>query len=135
MLPDSSSRFEVTTRPSAQHRPRTPEIEGNSEIDSCSSQSIVSLGSWPSTAPTLSDIPLTPIPELLRTPTKHTTPLTDAVTMPEPLFSHTTAYPSHEKQRHLVSRLPAPVDNEPIIEQLIHAQNDVDSIQAVRVLQ
>jgi hypothetical protein len=46
-----------------------------------------------------------------------------------------TTYPSREKQRHLVSRLPAPLDNGPIIGQLIQGQNDVDTIQAVRVLQ
>jgi len=41
-----------------------------------------------------------------------------------------TTYPSREKQRHLVSRLPAPLDNGPIIGQLIQGQNDVGTIQA-----
>jgi hypothetical protein len=132
---DSSSRPEATTRPSAQHGSRVPEPEARSEIDNFSTQSIVSLGSCPSTAPTLSDLPLTPIPELLRTPTKHTTPFTDAATLPEPPFSHMTVYPSHEKRRHLGSGLPTPLDNGPIIGQLIRGQNDVNTIQAVRVLQ
>lgn len=134
-LPDSSSRLEATTRPPAQRGPRPLELDATSEIGSCSSHSIVSLGSRPSTAPTLSDLPLTPIPELLRTPTKYSTPYADAATLPEPPFSHMTAYPSDEKQRLIVSRLPAPLDNGPIIEQLVRGQNDVDTIQAVRVLQ
>ena len=46
-----------------------------------------------------------------------------------------TAYPSDEKQRHLVSRVPAPLDNGPIIEQLKQGRNDVDTIQVVSVLQ
>lgn len=128
--PDSSSRLEAAARPSAQHGPHALEPEASSEIDNCSSQSIVSLGSCPSTAPTLSDLPLTPIPELLRTPTKHSTPFTDAAMLPESRFSHLTAYPSGEKQRHLVSRLPAPLDNGPIIGQLMQGQNDVSIIQA-----
>ena len=131
--PDSSLRLEATARPSAQRGSRALESDTSSEIDSCSSQSIVSLGSCPSTAPTLSDLPLTPIPELLRTPTKHTSPFTDATTLPEPPFSHMTAYPSREKQRHLMTRLPAPLDNGPIIRQLIQSQSDVDTIQSVRV--
>lgn len=45
------------------------------------------------------------------------------------------AYPSREKQRHLVTRLPAPLDNGPIIGQLIQGQDDIETIQAVRVLQ
>jgi len=135
MSHDSSSHLGETTRPPAQHRPRALELKDSSEIDSCSSHSIVSLGSCPSTAPTLSDLPLTPIPELLRTPTKHATPFTDAATLPEPPFSYTTAYPSLEKQRNLVSRLPAPLDNGPIIGQLIQGQSDVETTQTVRVLQ
>ena len=62
------------------------------------------LGSCPSTTLTLSDFPLTSTPKLLRTPTKHVRPFTDAATLLEPLFSHMTAYPSGEKQQHL-SRL------------------------------
>lgn len=132
---DSPSRLEAITRPPAQYGPRVLEPDACSEIDNFSTQSIVSLGSCPSTAPTLSDLPLTPIPELLRTPTKHTTPFTDVATLPEPPFSHMTAYPSREKRRHLGSRLPAPLDNEPIIGQLMRSQNAVNNILVVRVLQ
>jgi hypothetical protein len=137
MSPDSDlpSRLEATTPPSAQHGPRVVEPDTCSEIDIFSTRSIVSLGSCPSTAPTLSDLPLTPIPELLRTPTKHTTPFTDVATLPEPPFTHMTANPSHEKRRHLRSRLPAPLDNGPIIGQLLRSQNDVNKILVVRILQ
>jgi hypothetical protein len=120
-------------RPSAQRWPRAPEDEGSSEVDSSCSRSIESLGSCPSTAPTLSDLPLTPIPELLRTPTRHSTLFADAATMPEPPFSHTPAYPG-EKQPHLVSRLPAPLDHGPIVAQLVQGENDIRTIQTVRVL-
>ena len=137
MSPDSDlpSRLEATARPSAQHSAPLLEPDARSETDNFSTRSIVSLGSCPSTAPTLSDLPLTPIPELLRTPTKHTTPFTDVATLPEPPFSHTMAHPSHEKRRHLGSRLPAPLDNGPIIGQLLRSQNDVNKILVVRVLQ
>ena len=121
-------------RPSAQLWPRTPESEGSAPVESTCSQSIVSIGSCPSTAPTLSDLPLTPIPELLRTPTRHShsTLFADPATIPEPPFSHAPAHPS-EKQRNLVSRLPAPLDNGPIVAQLVQGEHDVGTIQTVRI--
>jgi hypothetical protein len=119
--------------PSAAAHGGTPEDEGGSDGESSSCLSVESLGSCPSTAPTLSDLPLTPIPELLSTPTKYNTSFTDAAlaTMPGPPFSHNSAYPG-EKKRHLVSRLPAPLDNGPIVEQLVRGQSDVRTIQTVR---
>lgn len=119
-------------RPSANLWPHTSESEdGNGVAESTCSQSIVSIGSRPSTVPTLSDLPLTPIPELLRTPTKHSTLFADAPTILEPSLSRTATHPN-EAQRNLVSRLPAPHDNGPIVAQLVQGEYDVRAIQTVR---
>ena len=130
--PGTPSRLGAIARPSTR---LWPESESSSEVDNSScSQSIVSLGSCPSTAPTLSDLPLTPIPELLCTPTKHNTPfIADAATMTEPPFSHAPAYPNEKQRRNLVSRLPAPLDHGPIVAQLVQGENDVGAIQTVRL--
>jgi hypothetical protein len=127
--PEIPSRLGAIARPSTR---LWPESESSSEVDNSScSQSIVSLGSCPSTAPTLSDLPLTPIPELLRTPTKHNRPfIADATTMPEP---PAMAYPNEKQRRNLVSRLPAPLDHGPIVAQLVQGENDVGAIQTVRL--
>jgi hypothetical protein len=130
---ESPSCLGPGARPSAQLWPRTPESEGSSApVESTCSRSIESIGSCPSTAPTLSDLPLTPIPELLRTPTRRSTLFAEAATIPELPFSHTPVQPC-EKQRNLVSRLPAPLDNGPIIAQLVQGEHDVGTIQTVRV--
>lgn len=113
--------------------PRAAEDDDDDDdADSSSSRSMIeSLGSCPSTAPTLSDLPLTPIPELTRTPTKYNTSFTDALP-----FSHTqagaAAHPGEKKRHHLVSRLPAPLDNGPIVAQLVQGESDIRTIQTVR---
>ncbi|KAH9058241.1 hypothetical protein EDB87DRAFT_1627311 [Lactarius vividus] len=86
-----------------------------------------SVGSGPSTAPPLSDFPLTPIPELLHTPTGRSMPTTDAGA-PERPSPHTSAFLSD--RRHPQSKLPGPLDSSPIIEQLAHGETHVSMIRS-----
>jgi len=91
------------------------------EAETNSSQSIVTFGSCPSTAPPLSDLPLTPIPELLHTPTplkRTTTPIAG----PSPI------------KTALASTIPSPLDREPILAQLAQGENDIGIIKNVRHL-
>ena len=100
------------------------------ECKSNSSQSVVTVGSCPSTAPPLSDLPLTPIPELLHTPTKRSTPI---IGMPNPLelpSLHASAQPA--EQRHLLAQLPSPLDSAPILDQLTVGRKDIGTMQSVR---
>ncbi|KAI9441052.1 hypothetical protein BJY52DRAFT_1320951 [Lactarius psammicola] len=96
------------------------------EVASNSSQSVVTIGSSPSTAPPLSDLPLTPIPELLHTPTGHSMPTTGAG-VPERPSPRASAFLS--ERRHPQSRLPGPLDSSPIIEQLAQGGGDVSTIR------
>jgi hypothetical protein len=98
------------------------------EVKSNSSQSVASFGSCPSTAPPLSDLPLTPIPELLHTPTKRRTRISAGA----PTTSPSPAQPA-ELQQHL-SVLPSPLDSGPILDQLAQGEKDISTIQNVRVL-
>jgi hypothetical protein len=98
------------------------------EVKSNSSQSVASFGSCPSTAPPLSDLPLTPIPELLHTPTKRRTRISAGA----PTTSPSPAQPA-ELQQHL-SVLPSPLDSGPILDQLAQGEKDISTIQKVRVL-
>jgi hypothetical protein len=93
------------------------------EVKSNSSQSVASLGSCPSTAPTLSDLPLTPIPELLRTPTKRKTRIAGAPT---------TSPPAQPADFLHLSTLPSPLDSGPILDQLTQGEKDISTIQNVR---
>lgn len=106
-----------------------PEPQNGWEVESNSSQSIMTFGSCPSTAPPLSDLPLTPIPELLHTPTKLSMSFTGTPNM-------APAYPSSRThavdQQHLASKLPTPLDNEHILAQLAQGENDTGSIRNVR---
>jgi hypothetical protein len=95
------------------------------EVKSNSSQSVASLGSRPSTAPPLSDLPLTPIPELLHTPTtKRRTHFAGAPTSP-------AQQPAELQQ---LAILPSPLDSGPILDQLAQGEKDISTIQNVRVL-
>lgn len=112
--------------------PIEPEPQSGWEVESNSSQSIMTFGSCPSTAPPLSDLPLTPIPELLHTPTERSMFITSRPnTMPvhPPSRTH-TAYSI--KQQHLASELPSPLDNELILVQLAQGENDIGTIRNVR---
>ena len=91
------------------------------EASSESSQSVVSVGSSPSTAPPLSDLPLTPIPELLHTPTGHSG-------VPSPRAS---AFLS--ERRHPQSRIPGPLDSSPILEELAQGERNGNTIRSVRI--
>lgn len=97
------------------------------EVASESSQSVVTFGSCPSTAPPLSDLPLTPIPELLHTPTNHSMPTTGAG-VPERPSSRTSAFLS--ERQHPRSKLPGPLDSGPILEQLAHGESNVSAIRS-----
>ncbi len=114
-----------------------PEPQSRWEVETNSSQSIITFGSCPSTAPTLSDLPLTPIPELLHTPTRRTTPIIiDAPnTTTHPLLrpSSRTHAVHFVEQQHLASELPSPLDNEPILALLAQAENDIGTIKNVRL--
>ena len=114
-----------------------PEPQSRWEVESNSSQSIVTFGSCPSTAPTLSDLPLTPIPELLHTPTRRTTPIIidapNTTTHPLPRPSSRTHAVHFVEQQHLASKLPSPLDNEPILALLAQAENDIGTIKIVRL--
>ncbi|KAI0253699.1 hypothetical protein BJV78DRAFT_1191352 [Lactifluus subvellereus] len=89
------------------------------EVKSNSSQSVVTLGSCPSTAPPLSDLPLTPIPELLHTPT--------SVARPSLPSSRASAQPA--EQQHLLALLPSPLDSGPILAQLAVGEKDTSTIR------
>jgi hypothetical protein len=116
-----------------------PEPQSGWDTETNSSQSIMSFGSCPSTAPPLSDLPLTPIPELLHTPTKRTM----QVNVNAPGASPNMATPAHSiprtdaarsvdrQQQHLASKLPSPLDNEPIVVQLAQGESDVGVIRNV----
>ncbi|KAH8994613.1 hypothetical protein EDB92DRAFT_2102576 [Lactarius akahatsu] len=97
------------------------------EAASESSHSVGTIGSSPSTAPPLSDLPLTPIPELLHTPTGHGMPITGAGA-PERPSPHTSAFLSD--RQHPQSKLPGPLDSSPIIEQLAHGESHVSMIRS-----
>lgn len=115
--------------------PIEPKPQGGWEVESNSSQSIMTFGSCPSTAPPLSDLPLTPIPELLHTPTRRTMSITSTLapnTTPAHPSSHKQAAYSARRQ-HLASRLPSLLDNEPVLAQLAQGENDIDTIKYVRV--
>jgi hypothetical protein len=114
------------------------------DAESNSSQSIMTFGSSPSTASplNLSDLPLTPIPELLHTPTTYSMPI-PGLPLPKRRPSsraaaagYPYAYPveREREQRHSVSELPTPLDNEPILAQLMQGRDDATTIQYVRVL-
>jgi hypothetical protein len=111
----------------------TSESQDGWEAETNSSQSVMTFGSRPSTASPLSDLPLTPIPELLHTPTGHSMPINGEPTTYERPSSHTRAYPA--ERRYLTPKLPSPLDNEPILAQLSQGENDVGIIQNVRSLQ
>ena len=117
------------------------------EAETDCSQSIVTIGSCPSTAPPLSDLPLTPIPELLHTPTPPkltTTPIAGPRPKMTPVsniypraYTHATAYPhtvkqQQQQQQHLASRIPSPLDSEPILAQLVQGEIDIGIIKNVR---
>jgi hypothetical protein len=111
------------------------EPQGGWDVESNSSQSIMTFGSCPSIAPPLSDHPLTPIPELLRTPTRRTMSMTSTLA-PSMTPAHRSPgkQPAHlAKRQNLASRLPSLLDNEPILEQLAQGENDVGTIKYVRV--
>ncbi|KAH8984183.1 hypothetical protein EDB86DRAFT_3084735 [Lactarius hatsudake] len=97
------------------------------EVASESSHSVGTIGSSPSTAPPLSDLPLTPIPELLHTPTGHGMPITGAGA-PERPSPHTSAFLSD--RRHPQSKLPGPLDSSPIVELLAHGESHVSMIRS-----
>ncbi|KAI9441811.1 hypothetical protein H4582DRAFT_1413981 [Lactarius indigo] len=97
------------------------------EVASESSHSVGTIGSSPSIAPPLSDLPLTPIPELLQTPTGHSMPTTGAG-VPERPSPRATAFLS--ERRHPQSKLPGPLDSAPIIEQLAHGETHVSIIRS-----
>jgi hypothetical protein len=97
------------------------------ETSSQSSQSVVSVGSSPSIAPPLSDLPLTPIPELLHTPTSHSMPGAGGPERPSPRAS---AFLS--ERRHPQSKIPGPLDSSPILEELSQGERNVGTIRGVR---
>ena len=109
--------------------PIEPEPQSGWEVESNSSQSIMTFGSCPSTAPPLSDLPLTPIPELLHTPTKLSMSFTGT---PHMAPVHPSSRTHVVDQQHLASKLPTPLDNEPILAQLAQGENDIGSIRNVR---
>jgi len=107
------------------------------EAETNSSQSIMTFGSCPSTAPPLSDLPLTPIPELLHTPTppKKTTPVSNILPRAHPPHHITNAHSVEQQQQHLTSnKIPSPLDSGPILAQLAQGENEIGSIKNVRFL-
>ena len=100
------------------------------EAASDSSQSVVTVGSCPSTAPPLSDLPLTPIPELLHTPTRHSMSATGAG-VPERPSPRAFAFLS--ERQHPQSKLPGPLDSGPILEELAYGEGNVLTIRSVRI--
>ena len=98
-----------------------PMVVDRWEASSESSQSVVSVGSSPSTAPPLSDLPLTPIPELLHTPTGHSG-------VPSPRASAFLT-----ERRHPQSRIPGPLDSSPILEELAQGERNGSAIRGVRI--
>ena len=110
-------------------QPREPLVaEESAEIWEASSQSsVVSVGSSPSTAPPLTDIPLTPIPELLHTPTGHSMP----GGTPERPSPRASAFLS--ERRHPQSKIPGPLDSSPILEDLAQGERNVGTIRGVRI--
>jgi hypothetical protein len=89
-VPDSRSPESPPSHPVADG-PVEPE---RWEAESNCSQSIMTFGSCPSTAPPLSDLPLTPIPELLHTPTPPKRMATPNKTSPVS-NNHPHAHPRH----------------------------------------
>ena len=90
----------------------------------------MTFGSCPSTTLPLSDLSLTPISELLHTPTRCTISITSTLAP-----NTTPAHPSSRKQaaysakkQHLASRLPSLLDNELILAQLAQGENDIETI-------
>jgi len=112
------------------------EPQGDSDDDdaeSNSSQSIVTFGSRPSSTSALTDLPLTPIPELLHTPTRHSMMSTTFPLPPTtPDYPPSRASPVEKQLR--ASKLPSPLDCEPILAQLAHSENDIQTIRTVRAL-
>jgi len=102
-----------------------PPVVDRWEASSQSSQSVVSVGSSPSIAPPLSDLPLTPIPELLHTPTGHSTPGTGA-SVPDRPSPRASAFLS--ERRHPQSEIPGPLDSGPILEELAQGEGNVSRI-------
>ncbi|KAF8267487.1 hypothetical protein EI94DRAFT_1730452 [Lactarius quietus] len=123
---DQITALEVREQESAQlwERPVAVERADLWEASSESSQSVVSVGSSPSTAPPLSDLPLTPIPELLHTPTGHTMPGTGVPERPSPRAS---AFLS--ERRHPQSKIPGPLDSGTILEELAQGEGNVGTIR------
>ncbi|KAH9959100.1 hypothetical protein BC827DRAFT_527653 [Russula dissimulans] len=107
--------------------------DDGSDAETNSSQSIATFRSHPSSISALSDLPLTPIPELLHTPTRHSMMMH---TVPLPTTTTTTTtpdYPPHPiypvGRQHPASKLPSPLDGDPILAQLAHVENDVRAIR------
>jgi hypothetical protein len=97
------------------------------EAASDSSQSVGTIGSRPSTAPPLSDLPLTPIPELLHTPTRHSMSGAGVPERPSP-----RAFAFLSERQHPQSKLPSPLDSSPILEELAYGEGNVITIRSVR---
>jgi len=78
----------------------------------------------------LSDLPLTPIPELLHTPTNPSMPITGPgfPELPSPGASALLS-----EQRHPRSDLPSPLESNPILEQLRHSEENVSLIRSIRI--
>ena len=100
------------------------------EAASDSSQSVVSIGSCPSTAPPLSDLPLTPIPELLHTPTRYSMSATGAGVPDHP---SPRAFALLSERQHPQSKLPGPLDSGPVLEGLAYGGGNVLTIRSVRI--
>jgi hypothetical protein len=120
--PDPEEEFDIVARGS----------EWRWEVKSHTSQSVVTLGSCPSTAPSLSDLPLTPIPELLQTPTKRSTPTSTGCAPISPERPSLRASVQSAASRHLSARLPSPLDSGPILTQLAQGERDIGTINNVR---
>ena len=126
---------EQVTAPEAQQLPveslrlREPLVaeEGADVWDASSQSSVMSVGSSPSTAPPLTDLPLTPIPELLHTPTGYSMPGTG----PERPSPRASAFLS--ERRHPQSKIPGPLDSSPILEDLAQGERNVGTIRGVRI--
>ncbi|KAI0264249.1 hypothetical protein BC834DRAFT_277332 [Gloeopeniophorella convolvens] len=98
------------------------------DVASNSSQSVITFGSCPSTAPPLSDLPLTPISEILYTPTKRTG--TGVSFGP---FERSAQPPLRTitPQEIAMSKLPGSLDSEPVLMQLKQGERDINLIQDV----
>lgn len=95
-----------------------------------SEKSVATIGSCPSIAPPLSDLPLTPIPELIHTPTRHSMSALGASVSERP--SPRSSALLSERQ-HPQSKLPGPLDSGPILEQLTYGEGKVGVIRSVRI--